>query len=120
MLGPGCKIIGGNHNLEYTEAHMYHNQDASHMQARIIIEDGAWIGANTVILSGAHISEGAVIGAMSLVNKYVPPYCIAVGIPATHLKRRFSDPTCLHKLLNNVGSEYTIEKIESIYSKYKL
>ncbi|MCB0261480.1 MAG: acyltransferase, partial [Calditrichaeota bacterium] len=38
-------------------------------------------GANVVILPGCHIGEGAVIGAGSVVNRNIPPYAIAAGVP---------------------------------------
>jgi virginiamycin A acetyltransferase len=47
----------------------------------IIIEDDVWIGANTVILDGAIIRKGCVIGAHSLVKTELPPYSIHVGNP---------------------------------------
>lgn len=52
----------------------------------IVIEDNVWIGDNVVILSGVHIGKGAVIGANSVVNKDVPKYCLAAGVPAKILK----------------------------------
>jgi putative colanic acid biosynthesis acetyltransferase WcaF len=53
----------------------------------IIIEDGVWIGCNTVILGGVTIHKGAVIGAMSLVNKDVPPLTKVGGVPAKILEK---------------------------------
>ena len=50
-----------------------------------------WIGTQSVILSGAHISDGCVIGANSVVTGFLPPYCIAVGSPAKPIKYRFDD-----------------------------
>lgn len=47
----------------------------------IVIEDDVWLGAGCVILDGAHIGRGAVIGAMSLVRGEVPAYAIASGNP---------------------------------------
>ena len=48
------------------------------------IEIGAdvWIGANSVLLDGARVGEGAVVGAGSLVRGSLPPFCIAYGAPA--------------------------------------
>jgi chloramphenicol O-acetyltransferase type B len=37
------------------------------------------------------IGDGAVIGAYAVVAKDVPPYTIAVGNPATPVRKRFSD-----------------------------
>lgn len=56
--------------------------------ADVIIEDDVWIGAGSVILAGVHIGKGSVIAAGSVVNKDIPPYSIAGGIPAKVLKAR--------------------------------
>jgi len=57
----------------------------------ISLGSDVWIGTQSVVLSGATISDGAVIGANSVVNSFVPPYAIAVGSPAKVVKYRFSD-----------------------------
>lgn len=51
----------------------------------IIIEDDVWIGANVVILDGAILRTGCVIGAGSLVRSEVPAYAIRVGNPLRHI-----------------------------------
>lgn len=51
------------------------------------IGDKVWIGDKSTILSGVKIGYGAVIGANSVVTKDVPPYALAVGAPATIIKR---------------------------------
>jgi acetyltransferase-like isoleucine patch superfamily enzyme len=50
---------------------------------RIIICQGASIGANATILPGLTIGTKAMIGAGSVVTKDVPPYAIVVGNPAS-------------------------------------
>jgi virginiamycin A acetyltransferase len=47
----------------------------------IVVEDDVWIGAGCVILDGAILRKGCVIGAMSLVRGEVPAYSINVGNP---------------------------------------
>lgn len=47
----------------------------------ILVEDDVWIGANCVILDGAVLRKGCVIGAHSLVMGEVEPYSINVGNP---------------------------------------
>lgn len=59
----------------------------------ILIGNDVWIGANTVILPGVKISDGAVIAAGSVVSKDVGPYEIVGGIPAAKLSKRFDDET---------------------------
>ena len=48
----------------------------------IVIEDDVWIGSKATILDGVVIGRGAVIGAGAVVTKSIPPYGIAVGVPA--------------------------------------
>jgi chloramphenicol O-acetyltransferase type B len=57
----------------------------------IIVGNDVWIGSDAVILSGVTIGDGAVIGADAVVSTDVPPYGIAVGNPATTIRKRFTD-----------------------------
>ena len=54
----------------------------------IIIEDDVWLGAGVIVLNGVTIGRGAVIGAGAVVTKDIPPYSIAVGMPACVVRRR--------------------------------
>ena len=51
--------------------------------------DNVWIGMDTLILNGVKISDGALIGANSVVTKDVKPYEFVAGNPAVHIKYRF-------------------------------
>lgn len=53
----------------------------------VIIEDNVWIGEFVSILPGVTIGKGSIIGAMTLVNKDIPPFSIAVGVPAKVIKK---------------------------------
>lgn len=55
----------------------------------VCIGNDVWIGANSVILSGIHIGDGAIIGAGAVVTKDVPPYAVVGGVPAKVIKFRF-------------------------------
>jgi len=48
----------------------------------IVIEDDAWLGLGVIVLDGVTIGRGAVIGAGAVVTSDVPPYAIAVVVPA--------------------------------------
>ncbi|HEY8802318.1 MAG TPA: DapH/DapD/GlmU-related protein [Candidatus Dormibacteraeota bacterium] len=54
----------------------------------IRIEDDVWIGAGSVILDGAILHRGCVIGAQSLVNTEVEAYSINVGNPLRRIGQR--------------------------------
>ncbi len=48
----------------------------------IRLEGDIWVGTKVCILRGVTVGRGSVIGAMSLVNRDVPPYAIVGGVPA--------------------------------------
>ena len=53
----------------------------------IIINDGVWIGMNSIILPGVTIGKGSIVGANSVVSKSLPSNVIAVGSPAKPIKK---------------------------------
>ena len=57
-----------------------------HRETQIVIGHNVWIGARAVLLGGAHIGKGAIVGAATIVDFEVPPYTIAVGNPARILR----------------------------------
>ena len=52
----------------------------------VVIGDDTWIGRNACVM-GCRIGKHCVIGANSVVNKDVPDYCVATGMPAKIVKR---------------------------------
>lgn len=63
------------------------------------IGNDVWIGRDVTILPSVTIGDGAVIGTGAIVNKDIPLYAIAVGIPARVIKYRFSKED-IEKFLN--------------------
>lgn len=57
----------------------------------VYIGNDVWIGTNVIVLPGVNIEDGAIIAAGAVVNKDVPAYAIAGGVPAKVLKYRFSE-----------------------------
>jgi len=51
-------------------------------EAPVILKKNCRIGSHSVILPGVTVGENTVIGAMSLVNRDIPPDSVAFGIPA--------------------------------------
>ena len=56
------------------------------------IRDGAWLGQNVVVCPGVTIGRGAVVGANAVVLEDVPDHCLAVGAPATVVRRFALEP----------------------------
>lgn len=78
------------------------------------IGNDVFIGANVTVLDGVTISDGAVIGAGAVVTKDIPPYAIAVGVPAKVVKYRFDEETIkalLEKQWWN-GTEEDLQQVE--------
>jgi acetyltransferase-like isoleucine patch superfamily enzyme len=54
--------------------------------AETVVEDNVWIGDGVVLLPGAHIGLGSIIGANSVVNGAIARHCMAAGSPARPIK----------------------------------
>lgn len=85
LIGPFVGIHGSNYNYNNREK-LIVDQDI--ISKGIRIEDDVWIGSHSTILDGVTIGKGAVIGAGAVVTKNVPPYSVAVGVPAKVIKER--------------------------------
>jgi len=47
-----------------------------------------WLGHGVTVLDGVTIGKGSVIGAGAVVTKDIPPYSVALGVPAKVVKSR--------------------------------
>jgi acetyltransferase-like isoleucine patch superfamily enzyme len=56
--------------------------EAGETETSIVIGENSWIGARAVLLAGARIGRGAIIGAAAVVDFDVPPFAIVAGNPA--------------------------------------
>ena len=60
--------------------------DANNKTKPIFIGDHVWIGANSTILKGVSIGDGAIVAAGAVVTKDVKPNTIVAGCPAKEIK----------------------------------
>lgn len=60
------------------------------IRSMVQLKKHAIVGANSVLLPGVTIGEGAVVGANSLITKDCEPWTVYFGSPAKPLKRRRS------------------------------
>ena len=75
-------------------------EEASAVESKqTTIGNDVFIGGNVTVLDGVPIGDGAVIGAGAVVSKDIPPYAIAVGVPAKVVKYRF-EKKIISKLLD--------------------
>lgn len=90
--------IGNNVIISYGVYFACHGKNQNHYP--IIIEDGAYIGMRSSIISknseknkeinGIVIGKNAVVGACALVNKNVPSEKVAVGVPCKIKDKKYS------------------------------
>ena len=64
-----------------------------HFKGDLIVGNDVWIGYDALVLPGAKIGHGAIIGARSIVTGTIPPYAIAAGNPARVIRMRFDEQT---------------------------
>lgn len=55
---------------------------------KVMLGRDCYLGMNVSVLVSADIGEGAVVGAGSVVVRSIPPFAIAVGVPAKVLRYR--------------------------------
>ncbi len=64
----------------------------------VVVGNDCWIGHGALLLSGGRLSDGAVLGARSVLAGPTEPYGVYVGNPAKLVRKRFSD-TVIEELL---------------------
>jgi len=79
-LSQGAYLCTGNHD--------WSDQYFGLRVLPIILEDGSWIGARTLICPGVRVGQCGVAAAGSVVTRSIPPFEIHSGNPAHFVKRR--------------------------------
>lgn len=95
----------------------------SHINDRerdVVVEEGAWVGANVTLLSGVVVGRGAVVGAGSVVKATVPPYSVVSGNPAQIVASTFTIEQIIEheKIVFAEDDRMTNKEIELLFSKY--
>lgn len=81
-----CTLVASNHSI--AKGINISEQRWDETKVGIFIGNDVWIGANSVILPGVTIGDGAVVGAGSVVTKNIPANAIVAGNPAKVIKWR--------------------------------
>jgi virginiamycin A acetyltransferase len=82
LIAANCTVAAVNHAFR-DKGKTIMEQRFAPSRGGIVIEDDVWIGANTVLLDGAVLRQGCVVGANSLVTGELAPFSINVGSPVT-------------------------------------
>lgn len=77
MLANDVHILGGDHRFDIVGTPIIFSGRGELRET--VIGDDVWIGAHSIIMSGVHIGNGAIIAAGSVISKNVAPYSIVGG-----------------------------------------
>ncbi len=87
-IAPMVMMIASNHVFDDTERPIA-RQGLRH--APITVEDDVWIAGRVTLTAGVTIGRGSVIGAGAVVTTDIPPWSVAVGVPARVIRSRKPD-----------------------------
>ncbi len=86
MLAADCYLMSGG-NYDYGSDVKFADQSGTISKGPLLIGRNCWLGAKVVVLDGASIGEGTVVGAGAVVTEPLPLKVVAVGVPAKILKK---------------------------------
>ncbi len=79
-VSQGAMLLCGNHN--------YKKSTFDLMVGKIVLEDGCWVGAQSVVCPGVTLHSHAVLSVASVANKNLDAYTIYQGNPAHMVRKR--------------------------------
>lgn len=79
-ISQGAMLLCGNHN--------YKKATFDLIVGEITLEDGSWVGAQSVVCPGVTLHSHAVLGVNSVANHDLEPYSIYQGNPAQKVRTR--------------------------------
>lgn len=88
-VGEGCMFAASN-ELRADDSHPIYDADTGmrvNPSRDIILGDHVWLGGQAVLLGGARVGSGSVLGFRTLLKGSVPENCIVVGVPGRVVRR---------------------------------
>jgi putative colanic acid biosynthesis acetyltransferase WcaF len=79
-ISQGAVLLTGSHNYKKTSFDL--------VTGGIVLEDGAWIGAGSIINKGITVASHAVLTSGSVATRNLEPYSIYQGNPAVKIRDR--------------------------------
>lgn len=82
-ISQGAMLLTGNHN--------YKKETFDLIVKDILLEDGVWIGAKSVVCPGVHCGVNSILTAGSIATNHLNSDMIYQGNPATEIRKRSID-----------------------------
>jgi acetyltransferase-like isoleucine patch superfamily enzyme len=97
-IAVGAKAIMAGHHTDWITTYPFCKWPEMNMKKQghpaaygdIKIGNDVWIGANVTLMGGITINDGAIIAASALVKYDVEAYEIVGGVPAKHIRYRYT------------------------------
>ncbi|RIL71871.1 antibiotic acetyltransferase [Staphylococcus cohnii] len=119
-IGPNVKLGQAEHSKNFlTTSQLISKNLINHSlnKSKTLINSDVWLAANVTVLQGVEIGVGSIIGANAVVTKNIPPYAIAVGVPAKVVKYRFDEST-IDRLLESKWYLNDLNKAKTILKEF--
>ena len=85
LTGPDCRLLGSDHIID--DPFRPYVSSGATRDTVIDVGVNCWLGAGVAVIGNVKIGHGSVVGALSLVNRDIPPFSVVVGNPARIVKR---------------------------------
>jgi acetyltransferase-like isoleucine patch superfamily enzyme len=85
LIAMHCRIVSSNHTIPGRGEKI---RDRADVLLPTVIGRDVWLGAGVTVLGGVTIGDGCVVAAGSVVTRDLPPYAVAVGVPARVVRVR--------------------------------
>lgn len=87
IVGEDC-MFSNNIIVRTSDFHPIYNELEERINPAkdVVLGSHVWIAPSSVIMKGANIGNGCIIGSHSMVNKQIPETSLAVGMPAKVVK----------------------------------
>jgi acetyltransferase-like isoleucine patch superfamily enzyme len=85
LISAYCFLNGSTHFADRTDIPI---SEQGSFAKGITLEDNVWLAANVKVLDGVTIGRDAIVGAGAVVNRDLPPFSVAAGVPAKVIRSR--------------------------------
>ena len=85
LISMHCRILSSNHAVPPVGLAIRSQPDVC---LPTHIGSDVWLGAGVTVLGGVTIGDGCIVGAGAVVSRDLPPYSVALGVPAVVVRQR--------------------------------
>ncbi len=92
-IHPSFYSLNGHSRASFSKQQIFQEHKNVDDENNYVVEIGndVWIGNRVSIMDGVRVADGAVIATNAVVSKDVDAYSIVGGVPATHIRYRFTE-----------------------------